>query len=164
MINRYLDVFDADLARRAWEYTRYEAHWRYGSISARHGAHIWCAQMMGTPILEEMWSSLEKTLGNEYSLVWSAANGQTIMQHADFHTDAYDNVTHSFIWFANPDWQHNWGGRLILCGEDRVNEWSVAPIPNSGVLIDANILHSAEAPNVKNELRVSVAFKMAKIK
>jgi hypothetical protein len=164
MMVRYIDVFDADLAKRAWEYTSHEAHWQYGTISAQHDASIWYAEIMGTPILQELWASLDKSLGGEYSLIFASANGQTIMQHAAFHKDAYDNVTHSFIWFANPNWQHNWGGRLIICGEDRVNEWSVAPIPNSGVLIDANMLHSAEAPNVKNELRVSIAFKMAKVK
>lgn len=164
MITRYLDVFNADLAKRAWKHLRYNAHWKYGAISSKHNACMWSAQIMGTPVLDELWASLDQSLDGAYSLVFAVANGQTILQHSEFHTDADDCVTHSFIWFANPDWKHNWGGRLILCGEDRVNEWSVAPIPNSGVLIDANMPHSAEAPNVKNEIRVSVAFKMAKVK
>lgn len=163
MIQRYLDVFNTGLANRAWDYLSTQAHWQWGALSRQHETtYMWKAEIMGTPILGEMWGALDQALGGEYSLVYAAANGQTAMQHGAFHTDAYDDVTHSLIWFANPNWKHNWGGRLILCGEDLVNEWSAAPIPNSAVLIDANILHSAEAPHVQNELRVSVAFKLAK--
>lgn len=165
MMQRYLGVFNSDLAKRAWDYAIGGAHWAYGAKSSTNpSTYLWKADLNGTPIADEMWGVLAPLFGFDYLLKDVAANGQTAMQQGDFHTDAADGVTHSFVWFANPNWKHGFGGRLIVCGENQLDEWSIPAIPNSGVLFDANLLHRADTPCVLGELRVSVAFKLMKVK
>jgi hypothetical protein len=165
MIKRYLDTFSEDLAKRAWEYASTSSHWTYGGASSPNpSTYLWKADLNGTLIAEEMWGVLAPVFGFDYILKDVAANGQTAMQQGDFHTDSADGITHSFVWFANPDWKHGFGGSLIICGENKLDEWSIPAIPNSGVLFDANLLHRADTPCVLRELRVSIAFKLMKVK
>lgn len=169
MIHKFNDILTPDLQYECWEHLR-SPNWEFGATSHPDQmlSWIWKMNLNKNKFFTEIFSArVYELIGNQYDLIGIHANCQTNDLPALPHTDHDDGITtHSFIYFANLNWEKAWGGRLILWQkiDGSPIEQTISPIPNTGVLFDASIKHMADSPNqLTRQPRVSVAFKLKRI-
>lgn len=129
-------------------------YWSFGFISTDPSKPIWNFDKMAGKEVAALVSS--KLSG--FTLVDWHINGQTFGLDAAPHTDNGTGITHSFVFFPMP-WSYLNGGRLhILDSTPSV----ITPEENTGVLMDASLLHYADGPAIhaKSSLRMSVSLKL----
>jgi hypothetical protein len=169
MILKYNEVLPVTLHQECWQQLR-KPHWEFGSKSHHDQDLSWMWLMNldnNTFFTDVLFKEISKLLDDTYELVGVHANCQTNDLPGLPHTDHDDGqTTHSFIYFANLEWEKAWGGRLILWRKENniPTEHTISPIPNTGVLFDASIRHMADSPNqLTRTPRISVAFKLKKL-
>jgi len=91
------------------------------------------------------------------------ANGQTYGLPGSFHKDDEDDKIFTFLYYANPYWNLEWGGSTVFCKNQ--NEFATAEfIPNTGILFKSNLIHVGLEPTRHfNGLRVTIAYKLKEI-
>jgi hypothetical protein len=63
------------------------------------------------------------------------------------------------VWYPVPEWDIDWGGDLVVVGDDGEIESAVAVKPNRAVVFDGTKRHVARPTSrYCNALRVAVAF------
>ena len=91
------------------------------------------------------------------------ANGQSHGQSGSLHIDSENEQSWTFLYYANPYWDINWGGYTIFYKNE--TEYDQASfIPNTGIIFKSNILHAGLEPTKYfNYVRITVAFKLTEI-
>ena len=126
-------------------------HWGFGYISNDHNKPIWnFDKQLAFPVCNLIVSKLEGYILEDWHI-----NGQTFQLNGSPHQDSYGKCTHAFVYFPHY-WEPTWGGGLHI-----VNEMSIIPERNTGVLFDASKFHYASAPLVA-KLRISIGLKLRK--
>lgn len=92
------------------------------------------------------------------------ANGHSVGQDGDFHTDSLNPKCWTFLLYANDidnDVLNKWGGTTEF--ETSQGVLSQVPEPNLGILFKSDIFHRGLAPSrYVNALRVTIAWKLTK--
>jgi|LauGreDrversion4_2_1035121.scaffolds.fasta_scaffold17477_3 hypothetical protein len=112
---------------------------------------------------EKMFHKIKSILGDEYYLNRVYANGQTFGQDGDWHQDCFDGTEHTFLYYFTKS------DDLSLIGETYFNiggEYQcIIPKPNSGIFFNGILLHKGMSPKRNfTDMRISIAFKMTKVK
>lgn len=108
---------------------------------------------------EVFFEKIKKLTGKDFDIERIYANGQTYGLPGSFHVDSRNPKGRTFLYYANPEWNADWGGETIFI--ENKTPIVVFPKPNSAVLFDANMVHMGKDPTRKtNLLRVTVAFKL----
>jgi len=91
------------------------------------------------------------------------ANGQSHGQSGSLHTDSENEKSWTFLYYANPHWDINWGGSTVFYRNETEYDQALF-IPNTGVIFKSNILHAGLEPTKHfNYVRMTVAFKLTEI-
>ena len=177
------NFFDEELQDEIFEKIK-SSKWSYSGGSLKNP--IWHADNLEQ---EKFFSHyVQDLILNKFNLINSKciriyANGQTGGMNGDPHIDD-GHLT--FLYFANPTWNVDWGGHLAFLnilgkmydGDEYGNvgqswyDWDYAPSiedeiekvitykPNRGVLFPSNLVHYAMAPHTFFKgMRISLAYK-----
>jgi hypothetical protein len=91
------------------------------------------------------------------------ANGQSHGQPGSLHIDSENEQSWTFLYYANPHWNINWGGSTIFYKNEKEYDQALF-IPNTGIIFKSNILHAGLEPTKSfNYVRMTVAFKLTEI-
>lgn len=157
-----LDQSDRDqLIERVWHSPR----WQYGAHSTDRGVLFWQMNLRSDPFFQRhMFAKISDLLDGAYKLCRVYANGQTHGQCGTLHIDADEdspaNRYYTFLYYANSDWNPEWGGHTMIVDRDQKIH-SRYPYPNSGVLFDSTLLHVGLEPTALcPDMRVTIAFKL----
>ena len=108
---------------------------------------------------ETFLDRIKELTGKNFDVERIYANGQTYGLPGAFHKDTREPNGRTFLYYANPQWNVDWGGETIFYENN--NPTVNFPVPNSAVYFDGNIKHFGKDPSRKtNILRVTVAFKL----
>lgn len=91
------------------------------------------------------------------------ANGQTYGLSGSLHMDHDDDRYYTFLYYANPYWNVEWGGSTAFYKNEK--EFITAEfIPNSSIFFKSNIMHVGLEPSRHfRGLRITVAYKLKEI-
>ena len=165
-ITQYNDFFSFNEVRKI-ESKLEEPKWRFG-----HGSHVdQYNRSKGIPfwrmdLLEDSYFSdyllniIREKTQQYYDLYDVYANGHTFGTQGEFHVDWYESNGRTLIYYANPKWRPEWGGKTIFLHKDKELEY-INPIPNSAILFPGEIPHMAESTTrLFTDLRVTIAWKL----
>lgn len=101
----------------------------------------------------------EKT-NQKFSLYTVYANGHTYGTKGSFHQDWFEDNGRTFLYYANSEWDVEWGGKTIFdLGNGKY--YYHLPKPNSAIYFPGIIPHTAESTTrLFTGLRVTVAWKL----
>jgi hypothetical protein len=93
------------------------------------------------------------------------SNLQVYGQDGTAHKDDFisDGTDRTILLYCHHEWKEEWGGALEILNDDGEVIESVLPLPGRVVYLDSSVLHRARAPLVKNEGRMSIAYRMRTI-
>ena len=131
--------------------TRYNRNW---------AANLPLPMATGTPILKRCVELAREFYADrplELHRVYVNFNRYGDMQYA--HQDAQEGVT--ALYYANAQWNEDWGGETIFYDDGREPVYVVAPKPGRLALFHPSILHRGGVPSrVCWDARLTVAFKL----
>ncbi len=147
-------------------YDRMESHnWYFG-----HGSRIVNNRLVGTPFWrmdlkddeffnKYLLNMIEEKTQQHYELYDVYANGHTFGTSGSFHVDWHDASGRTFLFYANPFWRIEWGGKTVF---DVDGEYHFTiPKPNSAILFPGIIPHAAEGTSRSFVgLRTTIAWKL----
>lgn len=111
------------------------------------------------------FKQIEKVSRKKFEILEVYCNGQTYGQDGYPHVDDVWGETHTFLYYANADWDLTHGGPTIFLNQRNIEKIEVDPFPNTGILFTTNIMHYGEAYNQFNrDLRMVVCYKLKEIK
>ena len=144
-----------------------DVSWKYNYDSVKNGVnkhwHVFCGHNTddcydnGYDYLIAIWNVIKKHKPElDMERVYLNAHTHGIEPHR--HIDDGD---YTIIYYPRLDWKTEWGGGTLIV-EDGVNHL-VDYKPNSLVIFDANLMHSAQVVSKScHELRTVVVFKCDK--
>ncbi len=111
---------------------------------------------------EHLFNIIQTKTEKQFDLLEVYCNGQTYGQDGHPHLDTVWGETHTFLYYANKDWNLTWGGQTVfLVNNKRIG---IDPYPNSGILFTTDLLHYGEAYNqFCRDLRMTVCYKLREI-
>ena len=139
----------------------YFGHGSYVAGDKRRGYPFWRMDLMENNFFSKyLLNIIEEKTQQNYELFDVYANGHTFGTKGSFHQDWNDRRGITFLYYANENWDLDWGGKTIFDLGLR-NYHFVVPKPNSAVLFPGVIPHAAEGPSRSfTGLRVTVAWKL----
>jgi Rps23 Pro-64 3,4-dihydroxylase Tpa1-like proline 4-hydroxylase len=137
--------------------------WSFGQKSNdtdSSGFSFWQLELTNDQFFSKHFLGLiERAIGKKLQVIRIYANGQTHGQPGSVHKDDEDPNCWTFIFYANPNWNVEWGGETVFLTESGM--MAVTPEPNAGVFFQSNIPHFGRDPSRHYDgLRVTVAFKL----
>jgi hypothetical protein len=103
---------------------------------------------------------IQKRTNTKFDLLTVYANGHTFGTKGSFHQDWYDNSERTFLLYANPEWNVEWGGNTVFDFGNGDYQFSV-PRPNTAIMFPGVIPHCADATTrLFSGLRVTIAWKL----
>lgn len=143
--------------------------WKWGHKSSDNARiQKWfSAELDDKPYFTEyLKEKIERNIDIKCELVRVYANGQTILNGGSWHSDInLDGYLTALLYVSNIT-RHNVDvirGHTEFMSENG-NITSIQPIKNRLVVFDSQILHQGCAPDVPGFLRISVAWKLKRIK
>jgi 2OG-Fe(II) oxygenase superfamily len=127
---------------------------------------------------KKMFGIVKKLTKKKFTINQILANAQSSLQDGSPHADAANPKGRTFIFYANGQWDYQWGGQTIFFdryaaetyNENReitVNSdetYSVYPIPNSAVFFPSNMIHYGQGPSRDfYGIRYTIAFHLIEI-
>lgn len=98
------------------------------------------------PVLE-LWQLIQQSIGAGHVPVRVYANGHTFGDDGHVHTDATTPGHYTSLYYAHPQWDHNWGGETLFFNSDRDTILhSSFPKPGRLVHFSGTIPHTARSP------------------
>lgn len=98
-------------------------------------------------------------LGKLRLYVNCAVYGDVYYPHRDCDADK-ENIT--VLYYANPQWNADWGGETLFYGDNGEAEVAVSPRPGRMVAFPGALLHCGGVPTrICYEERLTVAYKLA---
>ena len=111
---------------------------------------------------QHMFNMIEQRTEMKFELLEVYCNGQTYGQDGHPHIDNVHGETHTFLYYANKDWNLTWGGQTVfLVDKKRIG---IDPYPNRAILFSTDLLHYGEAYNqFCRDLRMTVCYKLREL-
>lgn len=109
-----------------------------------------------------LFDILEERTDKDFELLEVYCNGQTYGQDGYPHLDNVHGETHTFLYYANQDWNLTWGGQTVFLVNG--NRIGIDPRPNTAILFTTDLIHYGEAYNqFCRDLRMTVCYKLKEI-
>ena len=144
--------------------------WRFGfksNVKAddtyTHNIPFWKLPLGNEPFFtDHLFGIIEKRTEMKFQLLEVYCNGQTYAQDGHPHIDNVHGETHTFLYYANKDWNLTWGGQTVfLRDKQRIG---IDPYPNRAILFSTDLMHYGEAYNqFCRDLRMTVCYKLKEI-
>lgn len=111
---------------------------------------------------EHMFDVIKERTEMNFEILEVYCNGQTYGQDGYPHVDNVHGETHTFLYYANKDWNLTHGGSTIFIGDKE--QTIVDPYPNSAVMFTTDHMHYGEAYNqFCRDLRMTVCYKLKEL-
>ena len=108
---------------------------------------------------KHMFSIVEERTQMKFDIMEVYCNGQTYGQDGCPHIDNVYGETHTFLYYANQDWNLTSGGQTVFLVDG--NRVGIDPRPNSAILFSTDLIHYGEAFNQTcRDLRMTVCYKL----
>jgi len=103
-------------------------------------------------------------LKEDLDLLAIDTNLQMQGQDGTAHLDllAGNNQDRTIMFYPHYKWEDSWGGQLQVLDKNEEVTREYFPKPGRIIYFDSTVLHRALAPDVPNEPRMSIAFRMRK--
>jgi hypothetical protein len=163
-IKTYKNIFSNDDLNKIQEYFN-SPNWSFGHYSEAHNKHK-CFWNMNLSRIKYFNTDLYKIIQslipyNCLDIERIYANGQTYGLDGSFHIDNSSGYT--FLYYANPEWEKEWGGNTVFYDSKTKEKIFIYPEPNSAVFFPGNILHYGQSPSRDfYGLRTTIAYKLHK--
>lgn len=143
--------------------------WRFGFKSDlgdetyKENIPFWKLPLDDNPFFtEHMFSLIEERTEMKFQLLEVYCNGQTYAQDGHPHIDNVHGETHTFLYYANKDWNLTWGGQTVFLVDNK--RIGIDPYPNRAILFSTDLLHYGEAYNqFCRDIRLTVCYKLKEI-
>lgn len=125
--------------------------------------------------IPNMWQYLNNLIYQDlrmnFELLCVTLNGQSMGQEGTIHVDCGDwygiPITHTLMYFVNPEWSEEWGGDFITYKSSETSPVirdRIKFIPGRLILFDGSVPHKGCAPLKSMIVRKSMVFRLNLIK
>jgi len=109
-----------------------------------------------------LFDILKERTDKDFELLEVYCNGQTYGQDGHPHIDNVHGETHTFLYYANQNWNLTWGGQTVFLVNG--NRIGIDPRPNTAILFTTDLMHYGEAYNqFCRDLRMTVCYKLREL-
>ena len=143
--------------------------WRFGfksdlgDVTYKDNIPFWKLPLDHEPFFtQHMFNMIEQRTEMKFELLEVYCNGQCYGQDGHPHIDNVHGETHTFLYYANKDWNLTWGGQTVfLVDKKRIG---IDPYPNRAILFSTDLLHYGEAYNqFCRDIRLTVCYKLKEL-
>lgn len=141
-----------------------EPSWSFSGKSNDIDFAFWYKELMHVEFFRKtFYNRILELTGDKLEIQRLYANGQTHGQPGSLHEDDHRENSWTFLYYANPYWEIQWGGDTVFYKNEK--EYDVVQlIPNTAVFFKGNLLHAGLEPTRHFKgLRMTVAFKLLKV-
>lgn len=111
---------------------------------------------------DHMFNMIEQRTEMKFELLEVYCNGQTYGQDGHPHIDNVHGETHTFLYYANKDWNLTHGGQTVFLVDGK--RIGIDPYPNRAILFSTDLMHYGEAYNqFCRDLRMTVCYKLRQL-
>jgi len=142
-----------------------KSSWRFGFKSditnnLRENIPFWKLSLDDSYFFKQtLFDRIQKITEMNFELLEVYCNGQSHGQDGHPHVDDVHGETHSFIYYANPNWNLTYGGQTVFLVDNK--KIGIDPHPNTGILFTTDLMHYGEAFNqFCRDLRMTVVYKL----
>jgi len=143
--------------------------WRFGfksdleDVTYKDNIPFWKLPLDDNPFFtQHMFNVIEQRTEMKFELLEVYCNGQTYAQDGHPHIDNVHGETHTFLYYANKDWNLTWGGQTVFLVDGK--RIGIDPYPNRAILFSTDLLHYGEAYNqFCRDLRMTVCYKLKEL-
>ena len=163
MINFYENVFDSRQIHLIHQQLQ-KPEWKFWHASnSESNNFFWHMNLIQYSFFtKDLFSSVKKCIGKNYTLERVYANGQTFGLDGHFHIDSENPNSYTFLYYPMSRWDLQWGGETVVLNPNGTVNY-INPKPNSSVFFPANWTHYGKSPSKSYpDLRVTVAYKLLK--
>lgn len=165
-IKYFNNIFSEDQNNKIWKDYLFKGNWQYGHMSIVNSNNkFWKTEFIGSDFFTiELFSTIQKLIGNNFKILKCYANGQTAFQEGEYHVDSQKDDEYTFLYYPMVNWSPEWSGETVFLLPSGNFEY-VLPIPNGAVLFPGSWLHCGKAPSLKMPygLRVTIAYKLKRM-
>lgn len=164
-VTKYLDILNEEERKTCGEILRGYG-WGFTMKSDQNDpANIpfWVLPLDNEPFFRQhMFDLIGKATGRKFELLQVYCNGQTYGQDGCPHIDNVLGETHTFLYYANEDWNITSGGQTVFfINNERL---AVDPLPNTAILFSTDLTHFGQAFNqFCRDVRLTVCYKLKEI-
>ena len=143
--------------------------WRFGFKSDlgdeayKENIPFWKLPLDDNPFFtQHMFNMIEKRTEKKFELLEVYCNGQCYGQDGHPHIDNVHGETHTFLYYANKDWNLTWGGQTVFLVDNK--RIGIDPYPNRAILFSTDLMHYGEAYNqFCRDIRLTVCYKLGEL-
>jgi len=143
--------------------------WRFGfksdleDVTYKDNIPFWKLPLDDNPFFtQHMFNVIEQRTEMKFELLEVYCNDQTYAQDGHPHIDNVHGETHTFLYYANKDWNLTWGGQTVFLVDGK--RIGIDPYPNRAILFSTDLLHYGEAYNqFCRDLRMTVCYKLKEL-
>lgn len=143
--------------------------WRFGFKSDlgdeayKENIPFWRLPLDDNPFFtQHMFNMIEKRTEKKFELLEVYCNGQCYGQDGHPHIDNVHGETHTFLYYANKDWNLTWGGQTVFLVDNK--RIGIDPYPNRAILFSTDLMHYGEAYNqFCRDIRLTVCYKLREL-
>jgi len=111
---------------------------------------------------DHLFGIIEERTEKKFELLEVYCNGQTYGQDGCPHIDNVHGETHTFLFYANTDWNLTYGGQTVFLVDNK--RVGIDPHPNTAILFTTDLAHYGEAYNqFCHDLRMTVCYKLKEL-
>jgi len=168
-VKYFYNVLNDEQYNYVLEKTILNGQWKYIGYSKNPSDYkFWYMDLENDLFFKNDFLKIIETISDKkFEIKRVYANGQTYGQpgnlHTDVHTDYAPELYYTFVYYANPIWNLNWGGGTQIVQTNGQID-TIIPIKNTGILFNSTLNHvGLEPTRYCPELRVTIAFKLKEI-
>lgn len=150
--NEEISIINKEFKHFHWELT--------GWSDSPNEKLFWFKDLISSEYITDLFKNkAEIILGKNIKTFRIYGNGQAHGQCGKFHKDS-PGCKYTIVYYLHKDWKPEYGGHLILKGDNNEYIDSIWPETNSAVLFESDIYHCALEPTIHCKTqRVSIAYK-----
>jgi hypothetical protein len=163
MYTRFYNVLNEDQQKTCLDILE-QPTWGFAGRSIETDLTFWYKELKHIIFFNEEFFNIVKKLIKDEDVVIERlyANGQTFGLSGSLHQDDSGDNSFTFVYYANPYWEPQWGGDTVFYSPNGEHEIANF-IPNTGIIFKGNIFHAGLEPTRHFVgLRMTVAFKIKK--
>jgi hypothetical protein len=165
-IKYFENVFNEEQIAKIWNDYLNDAKWKYGYTSIPNSNNkFWKNDLIESKFFTiELFSTIQKLIGNNFEILKCYANGHTAFQEGDYHIDSEDDDEYTLLYYPMNEWSPEWCGETTFILPSGGYQY-ILPIPNGAVLFPGSWLHCGRAPSLKMPygLRIVIIYKLRRL-